>query len=67
MERRDFMKMRRKVLAEDRLLGERRRTQALAKALAVAKWLKEKCDIEQVYLYGSLAWKGFAATDEAGD
>ena len=56
---RSFLEMRRKVLEEEKRWEEKRKTEALAKAKAVAKWLKNNYTIEEVYLYGSLAWGGF--------
>ncbi|QGP92607.1 Polymerase beta, Nucleotidyltransferase [Neomoorella glycerini] len=53
------MIVRREILAEDRALAERRRAEALARARKVAAWLKEKYDVDGVYLFGSLAWGGF--------
>ncbi|MGB9660644.1 MAG: nucleotidyltransferase family protein [Moorellaceae bacterium] len=54
-----FLEMRRKVLEEEKREEEKWRTEALSKAKAVAKWLKENYTIKDVYLYGSLAWGGF--------
>ncbi|MGB9859554.1 MAG: hypothetical protein ACPLQP_06430, partial [Moorellaceae bacterium] len=51
-----FLEMRRKVLEEEKREEEKWRTEALSKAKAVAKWLKENYTIIDVYLYGSLAW-----------
>lgn len=56
----EFLKMRKLVLRErarrKRVLFE----DARIKAKDVAKMLKEKYGVKQVYLYGSLAWGGFA-------
>ncbi|MGI9860893.1 nucleotidyltransferase domain-containing protein [Moorella naiadis] len=59
MSTRDFMAMRREVMAEDRILARRRQDEARAKAQKVAVWLKEKYGVDRVYLFGSLAWGGF--------
>ncbi|GEA17284.1 nucleotidyltransferase family protein [Moorella sp. E306M] len=59
MEPIDFMAMRRMVMAEDQLLASQRQAEAQARARAVAKWLKEKYGVDEVYLFGSLAWGGF--------
>lgn len=37
---------------------EKRRSDALLKAVAAASHLKEKYGVKAVYLYGSLAWGG---------
>ncbi|CEO90078.1 MAG TPA: nucleotidyltransferase domain-containing protein [Syntrophaceticus sp.] len=56
----EFLKMRRLVLRErarrERVLVENARI----KAEDVAKMLKEDYGVREVYLYGSLAWGGFA-------
>lgn len=60
----NFLEMRRKVEAEEKKLEERRQAEALAKAKAVAEWLKKNYRVEEVYLYGSLAWGGFGVNSD---
>ncbi len=52
-----FLGWRKREDARKQLLGKRK-TEALKKARAAAKFLKEKYGV-QVYLFGSLAWGGF--------
>jgi len=46
----------RKRARQEKESEERRRREALAKARAIARYLKEKYNVNAVYLYGSLAW-----------
>lgn len=59
MPTRDFMAIRREVMAEDRILAGLRQAEARARAREVAIWLKEKYGVDSVYIFGSLAWGGF--------
>ena len=56
----EFLKMRRLVLRECARRERALVKKARVKVDGVARMLKEDYGVEQVYLYGSLAWGGFA-------